>query len=408
MSATTNPDVSEAPAESLQNPHFDTLTINMGPQHPSTHGVLRLILQLDGEIVVGLRPVMGYLHTGMEKIMESKTYTKSITVTDRMDYMSPLGNNMAYVGAVEQILGIDVPERARTLRIILLETMRISSHLVWLGTHALDLGAMSVFLYCFREREKLLDLNDMVAGSRMTPSYFRVGGFYQDVPDTFVPALRKFLDEFPGALKEYQNLLTKNRIFMQRTIGVGVLTGEQAVDLGCTGGTLRGSGVNYDVRKAKPYLGYETYDFEIPLGKNGDVYDRYLVRIEEMKQSLRIIRQALDRLKPGSVRSDYPYLFPAKREDVKRGMEELIFHFKIMSEGFRVPPGDAYFAIEAPKGELGFYVVADGSPKPYRVHVRPPSFIHLMSLEPMAVGRLVSDVIACIGSIDIVLGEVDR
>jgi len=389
-------------------PDLNTITINMGPQHPSTHGVLRLVMELDGEIVVSLRPVMGYLHTGMEKIMESKTYTKSITVTDRMDYMSPLGNNMAYVGAVERILGVDMPERATTLRVILLEIMRISSHLVWLGTHALDLGAMSVFLYCFREREKLLDLNDMVAGSRMTPSYFRVGGFYQDVPDTFVPAVRKFLAEFPAALAEYQNLLTKNRIFMQRTIGVGVLTGEQAVDLGCTGGTLRGSGVTYDVRKAKPYLGYETYDFEVPLGKNGDVYDRYLVRIEEMKQSLRIIRQALDRLKPGSVRSSYPYLFPAKREDVKRGMEELIFHFKIMSEGFRVQAGDAYFSIESPKGELGFYVVADGGPKPYRVHVRPPSFIHLMALEPMAVGRLVSDTIACIGSIDIVLGEVDR
>ncbi len=398
----------ETPAATDAKSEPNTITLNMGPQHPSTHGVLRLVMELDGEIVVSLRPVMGYLHTGMEKIMESKTFTKSITVTDRMDYMSPLGNNMAYVGAVERILGIDMPDRATTLRIIMLEVMRISSHLVWLGTHALDLGAMSVFLYCFREREKLLDLNDMIAGSRMTPSYFRVGGFYQDVPDTFVPAVRKFLSEFPSALAEYQNLLTKNRIFMKRTIGVGVLTGEQAVDLGCTGATLRGSNVNYDVRKAKPYLGYESYDFEVPLGKNGDVYDRYLVRIEEMKQSLRIIRQALDRLKPGPVRSSYPYLFPAKREDVKKGMEELIFHFKIMSEGFRVPAGDAYFSIESPKGELGFYVVADGGPKPYRVHVRPPSFIHLMALEPMAVGRLVSDTIACIGSIDIVLGEVDR
>ena len=329
------------PAASGASPEFNTITINMGPQHPSTHGVLRLVIELDGEIVVAVRPVMGYLHTGMEKIMESKTYTKSITVTDRMDYMSPLGNNMAYVGAVETILGIDVPARARTLRVILLELMRISSHLVWLGTHAIDLGAMSVFLYCFREREKLLDVNDMVAGSRMTPSYFRVGGFYQDVPDTFVPHVKKFLDEFPKALAEYQNLLTKNRIWMQRTIGVGVMTAEQAVSLGCTGPTLRGSGVKYDVRRAKPYLGYETYDFEVPLGKSGDVYDRYLCRIEEMKQSLRIIRQALERLKPGPVRSDYPYLFPAKREDVKKGMEELIYHFKIMSEGFRVPPGDA-------------------------------------------------------------------
>jgi len=399
---------SGAPGAPGPTPEFNTITINMGPQHPSTHGVLRLIIELDGEIVVSIRPVMGYLHTGMEKIMESKTYTKSLTVTDRMDYMSPLGNNMAYVGAVEKILGIDVPERAKTLRIILLELTRISSHLVWLGTHAIDLGAMSVFLYCFREREKLLDVNDMVAGSRMTPSYFRVGGFYQDVPDTFVPYVRKFIGEFPKALAEYQNLLTKNRIWMHRTIGVGIITAEQAISLGCTGPTLRGSGVRYDVRKANPYLGYEAYDFEVPLGKSSDVYDRYLVRIEEMKQSLRIIRQALDRLRPGSVRSDYPYLFPAKREDVKSGMEELIYHFKIMSEGFRVPAGDAYFCIESPKGELGFYVVADGGPKPYRVRVRPPSFIHLMSLETMAVGRLVSDLVACIGSIDIVLGEVDR
>jgi NADH-quinone oxidoreductase subunit D len=396
-----------APATEV-TPEFKTVTINMGPQHPSTHGVLRLIIELDGEVVVSLKPVMGYLHTGMEKIMESKTYTKSITVTDRMDYMSPLGNNMAYVGAVEKILGTDVPERAKTLRIIFLEIMRISSHLVWLGTHALDLGAMSVFLYCFREREKLLDLNDMCAGSRMTPSYFRVGGFFQDVPDAFVPAVRKFLAEFPAALAEYQNLLTKNRIWMKRTIGVGTLPADQAIDLGCTGPTLRGSGVAYDVRKAMPYLGYETYEFEVPVGQNGDVYDRYLCRIEEMKQSLGIVRQALDRLRPGSVRASNQYLFPADRSDVKLGMEELIYHFKIMSEGFGVGPGDAYFSVESPKGELGFYVVADGGPKPYRVRVRPPSFIHLQALERMCIGRMVADVVACIGTIDIVLGEVDR
>jgi NADH-quinone oxidoreductase subunit D len=408
MSATTNPALPEAPAEPLQNPHFDTLTINMGPQHPSTHGVLRLILQLDGEIVVGLRPVMGYLHTGMEKIMESKTYTKSITVTDRMDYMSPLGNNMAYVGAVERLLGLDVPERAQVLRVILLELTRISSHLVWLGTHAIDLGAMSVFLYCFREREKLLDVNDMVAGSRMTPSYFRVGGFFNDVPEEFTPFVRKFLAEFPSALAEYQNLLTKNRIWMKRTIGVGVLPADRALDLGVTGPTLRGSGVGYDVRRSQPYCGYETYDFEVPTGRNGDVYDRYLCRIEEMKQSLHLVRQGLDRLRPGPVRAGNPYLFPADRTDVKRGMEELIFHFKIMSEGFRVPAGDSYFAIESPKGELGFYVVSDGSPRPYRVRVRPPSFINLQALEAMAIGRMVADAVACIGSIDIVLGEVDR
>jgi len=389
-------------------PEFKTITINMGPQHPSTHGVLRLVIELDGETVVSIKPVMGYLHTGMEKIMESKTYTKSLTVTDRMDYMSPLGNNMAYVGAVEKILGIDVPDRAKTLRILFLELMRIASHLVWLGTHALDLGAMSVFLYCFREREKILDMNDMCAGSRMTPSYFRVGGFFQDVPDTFVPAVRKFLAEFPAALSEYQRLLTKNRIWMKRTIGIGILSAQDAIDLGCTGPTLRGSGVKYDVRKAMPYLGYETYDFEVPLGKNGDVYDRYLCRIEEMKQSMGLIQQALDRLRPGPVRAANQYLFPADRTDVKLGMEELIYHFKIMSEGFRVGPGDAYFSIESPKGELGFYVVADGSAKPYRVRVRPPSFIHLMALETMCVGRMVADVVACIGTIDIVLGEVDR
>jgi len=389
-------------------PEFKTLTINMGPQHPSTHGVRRLIIELDGETVVSLKPVMGYLHTAMEKTMEAKTYTKAITITDRMDYLSPLGNNMAYVSAVERIMGVEVPERAQTLRLILLELTRISSHLVWLGTHAIDLGAMSGFLYFFREREKLLDVNDMVAGSRMTPSYFRVGGFFQDVPDTFVPHVRKFCDEFPVALAEYQNLLTKNRIWMSRTIGVGTITGDQALALSVTGPTLRGSGVNYDVRKAQPYNGYEKYDFEVPLGRNGDVYDRYLCRIEEMKQSLALVRQGLDRLRPGSVRASNPFLFPARREDVKRGMEELIFHFKIMSEGFRPPIGDAYFPIESPKGELGFYVVSDGGPLPYRVRVRPPSFINLQALETMSVGRMVADTVACIGSIDIVLGEVDR
>ncbi len=392
----------------LTSPEFKTLTINMGPQHPSTHGVLRLVIELDGETVISLKPVMGYLHTGMEKIMEAKTYTKSITVTDRMDYLSPLGNNMAYVGAVEQIMGLEIPERAQVLRLILLELTRISSHLVWLGTHAIDLGAMSVFLYCFREREKLLDVNDMVAGSRLTPSYFRVGGFFQDVPDTFVPFVKKFCDEFPTALGEYQNLLSKNRIWMKRTIGIGTISAEQALQLSVTGPTLRGSGVAYDVRKTQPYCGYETYDFETPLGRNGDVYDRYLCRIEEMKQSLKLVRQGLDRLRPGTVRADNPYLFPANREDVKRGMEELIFHFKIMSEGFRPPIGDAYSAIESPKGELGFYVASDGSPLPYRARVRPPSLINLQALEGMSIGRMVSDVVACIGSIDIVLGEVDR
>ena len=389
-------------------PEFKTITINMGPQHPSTHGVLRLVIELDGENVVSIKPVIGYLHTGMEKSMESKTYHKSITVTDRMDYLSPLGNNMAYVAAVEKLMNLTIPERAQVIRVILLELTRISSHLVWLGTHAIDLGAMSVFLYCFREREKLLDVNDMVAGSRLTPSYFRVGGFFQDVPDAFVPHVRKFLAEFPKALGEYQSLLTKNRIWMKRTIGVGVLSAEQAIDLCLTGPSLRGSGVKYDVRKAKPYSGYETYDFEVPIGKNGDVYDRYLCRIEEMKQSLSIVRQGLDRLKPGSVRADNPYLFPADRTDVKPNMEELIYHFKIMSEGYRPPPGDAYFSVESPKGELGFYVVSDGSPIPLRTRVRPPSLINLQALSEMCVGRMVADVVACIGSIDIVLGEVDR
>ncbi len=389
-------------------PEFKTITINMGPQHPSTHGVLRLVIELDGETVVSLKPVVGYLHTGMEKIMESKTYTKSITVTDRMDYLSPLGNNMAYVGAVEKLMNLDIPERVQILRVILLELTRISSHLVWLGTHAIDLGAMSMFLYCFREREKLLDVNDMIAGSRLTPSYFRVGGFFNDVPEAFVPYVRKFVGEFPQALAEYQNLLTKNRIWMKRTIGVGLIPREHAVNLALTGPTLRGSGVNYDVRKSQPYCGYETYDFEVPLGRNGDVYDRYVCRIEEMKQSLHLVRQGLDRLRPGPVRCGNPYLFPADRSDVKLNMEQLIFHFKIMSEGFRTPAGDVYFAIESPKGELGFYVVSDGTPKPYRVHVRPPSFINLQALESMSIGRMVADVVAAIGSIDIVLGEVDR
>src|SRR2546430_11503167 len=366
----------------------DTMTINMGPQHPSTHGVLRLILTIEGETVVKSVPDIGFLHTGIEKTAEAKSYHQALVLTDRMDYLAPLCNNLGYSLAVEKLLGIEdeINDKIKYARVLLAELQRISSHLVWLGTHAIDLGAMSVFLYCFREREKLLDVNDMVAGSRLTPSYFRVGGFFQDVPDAFVPHVRKFLAEFPKALGEYQSLLTKNRIWMKRTIGVGVLSAELAIDLCLTGPSLRGSGVKYDVRKAKPYSGYETYDFEVPLGKNGDVYDRYLCRIEEMKQSLSIVRQGMDRLRPGPVRADNPYLFPADRTEVKLNMEELIYHFKIMSEGYSVPPGDAYFSVESPKGELGFYVVSDGSPIPLRTRVRPPSLINLQALADMCLG----------------------
>jgi NADH-quinone oxidoreductase subunit D len=385
-----------------------TMTLNMGPQHPSTHGVLRLVLELDGEVVLKCTPHIGYLHTGIEKGLESKRYQQGIPLTDRMDYLAPLSNNLAYVLAIEKALGITVPDRAQVIRVLLTELTRIKSHLVWLGTHALDIGAMSVFLYCFREREQILDLYEAVSGQRMMSTYFRVGGLAGDLPPGFEDQVQAFLDVFPRRLQEYEDLLTNNPLWRQRTVRIGTIKREDAIALGLSGPGLRACGVPYDVRKTHPYCGYERYQFEIPLGRNGDVYDRYQVRMGEMRQSHRIATQALQKLSPGPINVADPKLVPPPKPLLKKSMEALIHHFKLYSEGFHVPAGEVYLAIEAPKGELGCYLVSDGGPKPYRVHFRPPSFVNLESLPKMVEGRLVADVVAAIGSLDIVLGEIDR
>jgi NADH-quinone oxidoreductase subunit D len=384
------------------------MTLNMGPQHPSTHGVLRLVLELDGEVVVRCVPHIGYLHTGIEKGVESKRFQQGIPLTDRMDYLAPLSNNLAYVLAVEKALGITVPERAQVIRVLLTEITRIKSHLVWLGTHAMDIGAMSVFLYCFREREQIMDLYEAVSGQRMMSSYFRVGGLAADLPVGFEQQVQAFLQAFPDRVAEYEALLTENPLWRQRTIGIGTISREDAIALGLTGPGLRACGVSYDVRKAHPYCGYETFSFEVPLGRSGDVYDRYTVRVAEMTQSQRIATQALGRLAPGPISVADPKLVPPPKPLVKKSMEALIHHFKLYAEGFSVPAGEVYHAIEAPKGELGVYLVTDGSNKPYRVHFRAPSFVNLETLGKMVEGRLVADVVAVIGSLDIVLGEIDR
>lgn len=385
-----------------------TMTLNMGPQHPSTHGVLRLLLELDGEVVVKCTPHIGYLHTGIEKGLESKRYQQGIPLTDRMDYLAPLSNNLAYVLAIEKALGIVAPDRAQVIRVLLTELTRIKSHLVWLGTHALDIGAMSVFLYCFREREQILDMYEAVSGQRLMSTYFRVGGLMADLPPGFEDQVQAFLDVFPTRLGEYEDLLTNNPLWRQRTVGVGTIKREDAIALGLSGPGLRACGVPYDVRKAHPYSGYQRYQFDIPLGRNGDVFDRYQVRIAEMRQSHRIATQTLQKLSPGPINVPDPKLVPPPKPLLKKSMEALIHHFKLYSEGFHVPAGEVYQAIEAPKGELGCYLVSDGGPRPYRVHFRPPSFVNLASLPKMAEGRLVADVVAVIGSLDIVLGEIDR
>ena len=386
----------------------DTMTLNMGPQHPSTHGVLRLVLTLDGETIVSAQPDIGYLHTGIEKTAENKSYFKALVVTDRMDYLAPLANNLAYSLAVEKLLGIEVPERALYARVILVELQRIASHLVWLGSSALDLGAQSVFLYCFREREIILDIFELCSGVRMMTSYIMPGGLQADLPVGFEEKVRDFLSLFPSRLREYHDLLTNNRLWIDRTRGVCKISPEDAIALGCSGPTLRGSGVVYDVRKAFPYSGYERFDFDVPVGSNGDVYDRYLIRMLEMDQSLRIIRQALDNLPGGRWQVDDPKIVPPHKWEVSSNMEALIHHFKLYTEGYRPPKGDVYVRTESPKGELGMYLVSDGTAKPYRMHVRAPSFANLQALPKMIEGSLFADVVAAIGSIDIVLGEVDR
>ena len=384
------------------------MTINMGPQHPSTHGVLRLLLELDGEMIIKAVPHVGFLHRGVEKLAEYRTYHQFIPLTDRLDYVAPFSNNLAYALTVEKLLGIEVPERAQHIRVILCELTRISSHLLWLATHALDLGAMTVFFYCFRERETIYDIFEMVSGARMNLSYIRVGGVSMDLPGGFLEKTRNFIAEFPARLNEYETLLTKNIIWKKRTVGVGVISAEDAIDYGLSGSSLRGSGVNWDIRKAEPYSSYDKYHFTVPLGENGDVYDRYRVRIEEMRQSNSIVHQALNILPRGDFIARIPNITLPTKEDVETKMESMIQHFKIIIDGIRPPKGEVYSSIEAPKGELGFYIVSDGSSYPYRLKIRPPSFVNLEALPKMVEGRLLPDVVAVIGSLDIVLGEIDR
>jgi NADH-quinone oxidoreductase subunit D len=381
----------------------------MGPQHPSTHGVLRLVLELDGETVLSAAPTIGFLHTGIEKTAEQKKWQQVIPLVERMDYLSAQSNSMAYCLSVERLLGLEIPERVRNIRVLLAELQRINSHLVWLGTHGMEVGAVSVMLYCFRERELLLNVNELLAGFRLFPSYMRVGGLREDLPRGFHEAVRAFLDRFPEKLDEYEDLLTKNEIYLKRTQDVGVITKEAAIAYGLLGPIARAAGVDYDVRKYFPYTGYDTYDFAVPTRSKGDVYSRYLVRVAEMRESMKICRQALDRITPtGKWAIDDPRITPPPKDRVYTEMEALIQHFLIYSQGFTVPAGEAYVPVEGPRGEQGFYVVSDGTNRPWRIKSRPPSLLACQALEQMIVGGLIADVIAVIGSIDVVMGDVDR
>jgi len=389
---------------------IDTMTINMGPQHPSTHGVLRLILTIEGETVVKAVPDIGFLHTGIEKTAEAKNYHQALVLTDRMDYLAPLCNNLGYSLAVEKLLGIEdeINDKIRYVRVLLAELQRIASHLVWLGTSALDLGAMSVFLYCFREREMILDVFEELSGVRMMTSCICPGGLQADLTPAFDAKVRAFTSIFPDRLQEYHDLLTNNQLWMERTKGVAVLSAEEAIAYGASGPVLRGSNVVWDIRKALPYSGYEQFDFDIPVGTNGDVYDRYLVRMLEMEQSLKIVNQALEGMPAGAYRVSNPKVAPPPKWQITGSMEALIHHFKLFTEGYRPPKGEVFVRTESPKGELDFYIVSDGTAKPYRMHVRAPSFANLEALPLMIEGCFLADVVAAIGSIDIVLGEVDR
>ena len=385
-----------------------TTVINMGPQHPSTHGVLRVQIELDGEKVIKARPIIGYLHTGIEKTMESKLYYKAIPCTDRMDYLAPMSNNLGYCLAVEKLMEIEVPEKVRWARVCLAELTRINSHLVWLGTHALDLGAMSMLLYAFRERESIVDIYEACGGQRMMTSYIRIGGLAHELPPDFDKLSRAAVKQIAERLEDYEDLLTNNQIFINRTKGVAVISAEDAINLSLTGPMLRGSGVKFDLRKTNPYSGYENFDFEIAVMQNGDAYDRYLLRLKEIRESIKIINQALDGMPEGPYRAHVPGVVLPPKEDVLYKMESMIHHFKIITEGFSAPTGTVYQAIESPKGELGFLITGDGTNRPRRIRVRPPSFVNLASLPKLAEGGLFSDVVCAIGSIDIVLGEVDR
>ena len=387
----------------------ETMLLNMGPHHPSTHGVLRVLLELDGEQIINAVPDVGFLHTGIEKTIESKTYEKGVTATDRMDYLSPLSNNMAFCLAVEKLVELDVPPRAQLIRVICLELQRIASHMVWLGTHAIDLGAMSVLLYAFREREKVLDMLEMLSGQRMMGSYFRPGGVWRDITSDFKPTLVKFLGEFPRAVEDYQRLLEKNPIWVDRTQGVGVIEPERALAWGMTGPTLRGSGVNWDLRKSMPYSGYEEFTFNVPLGEHGDVYDRFMCRILELWESMKILHQALERLEDrGPFRSDNRKFVPPPRSELGQSMEAVIHHFKLWTAGFDAPDEEVFAVVESPRGEIGCYLHGTGGNMPRRVHFKTPSFMHISSLPLLTQGHFIADLVAIIGSVDIVLGDCDR
>src|ERR1700675_1112377 len=400
--------VPSSAAQSVDRSMDQTMVLNMGPQHPSTHGVLRLVLEIDGETIVRMKPEIGYLHTGIEKTCEAKFYQQVVPLTDRIDYLCPMTNNLAYCLAVEKLLGLEIPPKAQWMRVLMNELTRINSHLVWLGTHAMDLGAMTVFLYCFREREDVLRFFEMVSGQRMMTSYFRIGGLALEPPLGFFEKVKKFADRFPGNVDEYENLLTGNPIFVMRTKGVAHLSAEDAIALGACGPTLRGSGIEIDLRRDAPYSGYENFKFNVPVRTEGDVFARYLCRVQELRESIGMVHQALAGMPEGPVKADAPKVVLPDREKMKTQMEALIYHFKIITEGFTVPAGEVYQAIESPRGEMGYYVVSDGTAKPYRVHMRTPSYYNLQVLPNMIVGRLLADVVAAIGSIDIVLGEIDR
>ena len=385
-----------------------TLVLNMGPQHPSTHGVLRLVLEIDGETVLRVKPEIGFLHTGIEKTCEAKFYQQVVPLTDRVDYLCPMTNNLAYCLAVEKLLGLEIPPKAQWMRVLMNELTRINSHLVWLGTHAMDLGAVTVFLYCFREREDIQRFFEMVSGQRMMTSYFRIGGLALEPPLGFFEKVKKFADRFPGNVDEYEGLLTGNPIFVMRTKGVGYLSAEDAIALGACGPTLRGSGVDIDLRRDAPYSGYENFKFNVPVRTEGDVFARYLCRVQELRESIGMVQQALAGMPEGPIKADAPHVVLPDREKMKTQMEALIYHFKIITEGFAVPAGEVYQAIESPRGEMGYYIVSDGTAKPYRVHMRGPSYANLQTLAKMCEGQLIADVVAAIGSIDVVLGDVDR
>ena len=384
------------------------MVINMGPQHPATHGVLRLVLEIDGEIVVRVYPEIGYLHTGIEKTCEAKFYQQVVPLTDRINYLDPLSNNLCYALAVEKLLGLEIPAKAQWLRVLLAELSRLNSHLIWLGTHAMDIGALTVFLYTFREREDILRLFEAVSGQRMMTSYIRIGGLAMEPPLDFLNRVQDFIQTFPEKIDEYANLLTGNPIFRNRLKGVGYLSVADAIALGVTGPPMRASGVDFDLRRDMPYCGYEKFQFNVPVSTDGDCWARYEVRLVEMRESVKIIQQALDGMPEGPVKADAPKIVLPDREKMKTQMEALIHHFKIVTEGFEVPAGEVYQGIEAGHGQTGYYVVSDGTAKPYRVHMRYPSFATLQALETMCKGRMLSDLVAVIGSIDIVLGEIDR